>query len=1241
MMKSHFVFLSLLLCSTCFQEHANDKQRTEFCVTSNDSESNLTCHTLKYYMRNSSLFFKNNTAFIFYSGDHYTDLNVSLQVSNVSGLTLEGHDATIQCNQRNNSFHFAHVQGLSISGLNFSQCGLSSTDETFGYATLLVTDVIDFVLANVVISRSEYQGLSLHDAFGTILVANSIIECCQTNKYYEYDTHPSNVVYCTRNLPTKQGNILVKNTQFLNSINSVSSKELTSLQFDDPFAAGLTIVLYCHNITVRLDNVIVDGNAGRGGGNLAFIFYAPQPNSVPQVVLENSVIRNGVAVEGGGVYVFVTHPFLSSKQREKNNHTILFIRNSTFENNCASYTGGAISIVQKESNTSSFITEIRIDNCTFISNFLGQCIQGGTKNPSESAHGGTAITSTNYILDLIDQHVTPQFKTFVTDSSFHKNFVKNFREKDKLASTAVIFVKSNPYFSLRDVKIISNNSSGILGLWSNLVLGGAITISSNKAVSGGGILLCQNAILFLENGLDLWISNNYAQYAGGGIAVESVCVVSKPICFFQLASSSSQDFSNISIHLHNNLAVNSGNNLYGGSVDFCYTIDNSAHNTTIQSYTLFKGIFDIYPTYGNGQPSVTSDPNHVCICNNDEVDCSVKEYDQPSVYPGQQFNISVILAGQLNGSVPGLVRADLRPHTAFHDKRLQFQNLDTRNCNLVSYTIYSRTNVIMELSAAQQGDFSEIQYTPQYGRLIVNIMISDCPKGFIFSDEKGCDCDLLLANVKSVSCIITNQTIVVPSKVWIGYVNTTTNRDVCIVADHCPPEYCRPGKSFISTSLTDFSQDSQCQQYRTGVMCGQCKEGYSATFKGGCVKCSNNRLWLILLYAFAGIFLVFILTFLDISVADGTINGLIFYANVVQANYPILFSNNHRDKLFSKVLTAFIGWLSLSSGFETCLYNGMDAYSRAWISFAFPFYIWIILGLIVVLSRRSVLVMRFVGSNAVKVLATLILLSYSQLILLIVAGIDFTTVYDSNNTSWLVWTKDGNIPLFGREHLPLFIFTLCLSVLLVPFTVSLLFIQILERYSHFRIFCFVNKFKPLLDAYTGPYTGKARFWTGFLLVVRIFISISSPLTGRLHYMENTSIATALILLILTTGFFLREGVYKKKGVQVLEGSLLLNLALLLVATSYTGYNGRDQTTYTHGFVGIVLLTFISVIVYHVVRKIYTITRVQECFLAAKRKVVRKRLQYQRIEPQYNSTETGYLPSVVRFTEDREPLLADS
>ena len=72
----------------------------------------------------------------------------------------------------------------------------------------------------------------------------------------------------------------------------------------------------------------------------------------------------------------------------------------------------------------------------------------------------------------------------------------------------------------------------------------------------------------------------------------------------------------------------------------------------------------------------------------------------------------------------------------------------------------------------------------------------------------------------------------------------------------------------------------------------------------------------------------------------GTINGLIFYANVIAVNQSIFFPSEDTN-----LLTIFGAWLNLDLGIETCFYDGMDAYARVWLQFVFPVYVWTLVGL--------------------------------------------------------------------------------------------------------------------------------------------------------------------------------------------------------------------------------------------------------------------------------------------------------
>ena len=68
-------------------------------------------------------------------------------------------------------------------------------------------------------------------------------------------------------------------------------------------------------------------------------------------------------------------------------------------------------------------------------------------------------------------------------------------------------------------------------------------------------------------------------------------------------------------------------------------------------------------------------------------------------------------------------------------------------------------------------------------------------------------------------------------------------------------------------------------------------------------------------------------------------------------------------------LTIFISWLNLDLGVETCFFNGRTAYSKTWLQFVFPLYIWSIVVLTIILAKYSDRVANMMEYNTFPVLA--------------------------------------------------------------------------------------------------------------------------------------------------------------------------------------------------------------------------------------------------------------------------------
>ena len=65
---------------------------------------------------------------------------------------------------------------------------------------------------------------------------------------------------------------------------------------------------------------------------------------------------------------------------------------------------------------------------------------------------------------------------------------------------------------------------------------------------------------------------------------------------------------------------------------------------------------------------------------------------------------------------------------------------------------------------------------------------------------------------------------------------------------------------------------------------------------------------------------------------------------------------------------AAIAWLNLDFGIEACFYDGMDAYSKRWLQYVFPTYLWLLVGLMILISNFLHTFARLLGNNPVSVL---------------------------------------------------------------------------------------------------------------------------------------------------------------------------------------------------------------------------------------------------------------------------------
>ena len=469
----------------------------------------------------------------------------------------------------------------------------------------------------------------------------------------------------------------------------------------------------------------------------------------------------------------------------------------------------------------------------------------------------------------------------------------------------------------------------------------------------------------------------------------------------------------------------------------------------------------------------------------------------------------------------------------------------------INFTIMSDSYKECELFLTAQPDIYEY-YDTYYVSLL------SCPVGFTLQNGV-CKCDPLLPS-QVTKCFIDYSAVQRPTDTWIT-AHTQANDTKYSISD-CPMDYCLP----YSSNINLLHPDLQCRFNRTGILCSQCQHHLSMVFGSSrCMECTNIHILITIIVLVAGIVLVVLLYLLNLTVTNGTINGIIFYANIISINDSVFLVN---DNVF-KPLRVFISFVNLDLGIETCFYNGMDSYAKMWLQLFFPFYLVIIAASIIIGSRYSSKILRLTYTRSLPVLATLFLLSYTGVLRTVLTVLfSYSTItHLPSGHQQIVWSIDASVPLFGLKFTILFIACLLLFLLLIPFNIVLLFTRYLLQ---FRI---INRFKPLLDAFQGSYKDKHYYIIAVYLVIRSLIF-------TLYAFQNVKLKLiiATIILVLFIGYHGYIHPNKNKLVNFQELLLLTNLTILY-AVSYHS-NGKVFSVVANIMISLAFVQFCTIVFYH-------------------------------------------------------------
>ena len=1091
-----------------------------------------------------------------------------------------------------------YKDSVSISGSSFT-----NNSATNG-GVMRTLDGSFTITSSTFTNNSATVGGVMHTSGGSFTITSS--------------TFTNNSVTTGGVMRTSNGSFTITSSTFTNNSATTSyfgggvmatsdgSFTITSSTFTNNSATYGGVMDTSHGSFTITSSTFTNNSATNGGGGVMRTFYGSFN------IITNSTFTNNNATYFGGVI----HCYASLPDQESLN-----IYSSSFYTNKADGYGGIMFTVGCTTHIADsafdhnlgslyiFDSNLTISGDTTFEN----CAEPSNKTATEDAltrQEGGAITS--FQSTVIFTGAT----SLLNNQARHGGAI--------LATESKIMIYGET--TIANNTATNSNGGGISLYQSDLEIKGNCIISDNHAMRGGGIHATSSTVavyqpttlqfinnraengsgLYLEVNPKLYIlksqrsynddeyslifSGNHANYSGTVYVADDTnsgaCSPDNE-CFIQTLSLHQLNYilDTVNILFSDNTASGQGANLFGGLLDRC--IPSPFAEVYRKQITHYSGVSYL----GNISTiteldTISSLPVRTCFCNNEsEPDCS---YQPPpiKVMKGEAFTVSLVAVDQVNHSVDANIISSLSSHDGGFREGQQTQSVE-RNCTKITFNVFSpHGSETINLFADGPCGSS----TPSIRHLYIQFTDCTCPVGFKPSTNNEtrceCNCDPDLSPYITNCNSTTGSLVRVNTNSWITNINGTDTPGY-IIHPNCPFDYCQPPTDNISINLNfPNGADAQCAYNRSGIICGKCQEQLSLSLGSSrCLPCHSH--WPAVLFVIvqaaiiAGILLVTALLALNMTVVVGLINGFIFYANIVAANSAVFFPSSEPS-----FPTVFVAWLNLNIGFDVCLIDGLDAYTKTWLQLAFPVYIISLVMVVIIVSEYSPRFAELIGKrDPIATLATLILLSYSKLLSVTITALSFAVLVYPDDSQKTVWLPDGNVKYFQGKHIALVIVALLIILIGVPYTILLFLWQWLVRAPKWNIFKWTRntKLDTFISAHHVPFNSKYCYWTGLLLLVRVVLYSTASVT-----VSDNPQASLLMTIILVGSLLscktLARGVvvYKNVLVDVVDTVLYFNLLALSAFSWYDFKADVDkQTAVAYTSTIITFLLLVGVIIYHV------------------------------------------------------------
>ena len=1054
---------------------------------------------------NASTFINNSALYygIFYSSSCSMKIEASeFSKNNGSALYSDRSSITIKTSKFYDNFDEFGV-------LDIKRCNVTIQDIKYYNNSV---GGMNFRDSNCSINMSEFKRNFGEIAF--VIVSKIIISTCNFDNNTEFLLSPPILSF-------GGSTVIIINSNFTNNkapiIGAISSRvEYESLLVADNSAENGYATIHLDNsqfIGHDSGNAIISNNTRSLVaissnvtlmGNVRFL-----NNQLPQSTTESYM------QEGGAITLVQSNAYLGGNCNFEHNHAdnggaILSINSKIYANgnitiayNVVNRNGGGVYLIDSELN------------CLNVSTF--------TLLHNTAAHKGGGLHAISSFIKVMSLLKTPQVDTATL------YFANNTALKGgglSLEANAKLHVLKYHYVSVTgQTYIYYPQANTILFTANSADYGGAVYVdddTNSGTCSGEPKIECFFQVLLYINGLyDL---DSIPKY---------------------LLNYTQENLKPRSLYFSENSASMSGSTLYGGLIDRC-AVSQFAEVRT--KYTeLYKGEGDgiLYlkhiSTIIESSMSISSRPVKVCLCIDNEHSCTHQRHIE--IERGKTFAISLAAIDEIDHMVSGIIHASFRLAGSVVASGQATREIPAK-CTNLTFNVFSPHSSEQLTLYALDGPCRDVNLSKV--SLDINFLPCSCPIGLQIvgiSNETNCACEChknILQYVEECDGYTGAFLRKAQSKAWITFINDSKLPGYLLYS-HCPFDYCNSLNISIDLNQPNGA-DAQCAFNRSSLLCGSCQPGLSLSLGSPfCLQCPNN--WPTLLAVItiaavvAGIALVAILLVLNMTAAVGSLNGLIFYANIIHANKSILLPFQE-----TSLVTVFVSLLNLELRVDTCYFPGMDTYIKAWLKLAFPTYVFCLVGVVIAISSYSIRFSKLIGNkDPVATLAILILLSYAKLLEICFESLSVSILKYPDGSSKAVWLPDATVQYFHGKHVPLFIAAVLILLVGLVYTALLFSWQWLLYFPKWKIFHFSNqRLKLFIETYHAPFTPKHRYWTGLLLIVRavLYLVAAANVSNDPQLALSAIVFTMICILFLAA--FIGIRMYKKMPLNILDTFFILN-----------------------------------------------------------------------------------------------------